>query len=366
MRKMISKHPFFVLLIIASTFREVHSISIKCQVKDATQGVQWAAVPGAECMLLSNAGIFLRTAKSLTNSYGIAIIEEVQPGYYQVRTSRIGYYTLNEDLTIASTTEKHVMIHQDMVISPRLSLRGTDDMYRIVLTWGRSPKDLDSYLMTPWPRDSDCQSGMVFYDGKKCQQGSQTIDLDVDATDMYGPETITMRALQSETFGYYVHIYTNGICWDKISANVKIYQASTGGLLHNIKQPGCSENRFGYDITNCSRYWHVFDFDASTAKFKIYQNKLMHSAPILPKKSIVNPNCSCLVKHDISSDDVISSAEKISVTAEDLMVDELCVNEMKNIYDNSMKKNIRLNPSDLVDKLAMFISGQIEERDALV
>ena len=41
-------------------------------------------MPGAECMLLSNAGIFLRTAKSLTNSYGVAVIEDVQPGYYQV------------------------------------------------------------------------------------------------------------------------------------------------------------------------------------------------------------------------------------------------------------------------------------------
>lgn len=56
------------------------------QVKDATRGVEWAAVPGAECMLLSSAGVFLRTAKSLTNFYGVAIIEDVQPGYYQVGT----------------------------------------------------------------------------------------------------------------------------------------------------------------------------------------------------------------------------------------------------------------------------------------
>lgn len=83
----------------------------------------------------------------------------------------------------------------------------------------------------------------VFFDGKRCQQGSEIVELDVDATDMYGPETITMRGLQSETFGYYVHIYTNGVCWDKISANVKIYQASTGGLLYNINQPGCSESK---------------------------------------------------------------------------------------------------------------------------
>lgn len=31
----------------------------------------------------------------------------------------------------------------------------------------------------------------------------------------------------------------------------------------------------------------------------------------------------------------------------------------------SVKKNVRLNPSDLVDKLAMFISGQIEEKRLL-
>ena len=31
----------------------------------------------------------------------------------------------------------------------------------IVLTWGRVPKDLDSYVITPWPRESECKSGMV-------------------------------------------------------------------------------------------------------------------------------------------------------------------------------------------------------------
>lgn len=81
----------------------------------------------------------------------------------------------------------------------------------------------------------------------------------------------------------------------------------------------------------------MFDFDASTAKFKIYQNRLMTAAPVLPKKSAVNLNCSCTTKHEISSSDVISSAEKISITAKNLMVDKLCVNEMKNIYDNASK-----------------------------
>ena len=83
----------------------------------------------------------------------------------------------------------------------------------------------------------------VYYDSQKCTHQSETIDLDLDDTNMYGPETITLQGLQSNNFAYYVHIYTNGICWDKITANVKVYQASTGGLVYNIDQPTCSESK---------------------------------------------------------------------------------------------------------------------------
>ena len=111
-------------------------------------------------------------------------------------------------------------------------------------------------------------------------------------------------------------------------------------MLNVLVFPFFFAGGLGYDSSNCSRYWHVFDFDASTAKFKIYENRLMDTAPTLPKKSIVNPNCSCTVKHEISSSDVISSAERISITAKNLMVDKLCVNEMKNIYDNASKSDM--------------------------
>lgn len=51
-------------------------------------------------------------------------------------------------------------------------------------------------------------------------------------------------------------------------------------------------------------------------------------------KNNVDFNCICLVKNDILSVDVISFVEKIFVIVENFMVDMLCVNEMKNIYDN--------------------------------
>ena len=92
----------------------------------------------------------------------------------------------------------------------------------------------------------------------------------------------------------------------------------------------------GFTSGNCSRYWHVLDFDASTAKFKIHQNKLTATAPTLPSRSSANPNCTCSEKtYGITSDDVITSATKLSETAESLMVEKLCVNEMKRIYKNA-------------------------------
>ena len=92
----------------------------------------------------------------------------------------------------------------------------------------------------------------------------------------------------------------------------------------------------GFTSGNCSRYWHVLDFDASTAKFKIHQNKLTTTAPTLPSRSSANPNCTCNEKtYGITSDDVITSATKLSETAESLMVEKLCVNEMKRIYKNA-------------------------------
>ena len=44
---------------------------------------------------------------------------------------------------------------------------------------------------------------------------------------------------------------------------------------------------------------------------------------------------------------------------------ETVLSHLKLIFSTSAKKSIRLNPSDLVDKLAMFISGQIEEKRRL-
>ena len=64
---------------------------------------------------------------------------------------------------------------------------------RIVLTWGETPRDMDSHLDTP----TGCH---VYYGRKQCPSGEASLDTDV--TDSYGPETINIRSLKPGVYRY--------------------------------------------------------------------------------------------------------------------------------------------------------------------
>ena len=72
------------------------------------------------------------------------------------------------------------------------------DGMRIVLNWGNSPQDIDSHL--------SYSGGYVCYHKKEASQAN----LDVDDTDGYGPETITItRKEQGKKYVYAVHNYSD-------------------------------------------------------------------------------------------------------------------------------------------------------------
>lgn len=75
------------------------------------------------------------------------------------------------------------------------------DGLRIVLNWGRSPEDLDSHLAFP--------DNHIYFEHKTGNRQTQA-NLDVDDTNSYGPETITIeKKHQGESYVYAVHDYTN-------------------------------------------------------------------------------------------------------------------------------------------------------------
>ena len=72
------------------------------------------------------------------------------------------------------------------------------DGMRVVLSWGEKPFDLDSHLIFP--------GGHIYFDSK---EGTYA-NLDVDDTDSYGPETVTISKKHfGESYIYAVQDYSN-------------------------------------------------------------------------------------------------------------------------------------------------------------
>ncbi len=68
----------------------------------------------------------------------------------------------------------------------------------MVLTWGKAPRDLDSHMIFP--------GNNIFFNNKK----GTDAELDVDDTDSFGPETITLQKKHyGESYVYAVHDYSN-------------------------------------------------------------------------------------------------------------------------------------------------------------
>lgn len=84
------------------------------------------------------------------------------------------------------------------------------DGMRIVLAWGATPNDLDSHLYFP---------GNHVYFSDKSRSSSQ---LDVDDTNGYGPETITIvKKKAGQKYLYAVHNYTDGDAKGNSSLSVR-------------------------------------------------------------------------------------------------------------------------------------------------
>ena len=88
-----------------------------------------------------------------------------------------------------------------------LSPSAREDELRVVLTWSGIPRDLDLHL---YADESTASPIHVFYRQRGMCAPSSGACLDVDDTDGYGPETITLRPAQFRDARIAVNNYSNG------------------------------------------------------------------------------------------------------------------------------------------------------------
>ncbi len=120
-------------------------------------------------------------------------------GEYSMIASKTGFRTISVPVLSRGETE---IKDQNCTLSPVLP----EGQVRIVLEWGRTPKDLDSHLFNP-----DQGIHIYFPDASRNarRNGREVVNLDVDDTDGEGPETTTILQQLTGKYIFLVHDYTN-------------------------------------------------------------------------------------------------------------------------------------------------------------
>jgi len=228
--------------------------SISGDVVDATTG---QPISGATV----KAGIISTT----TGADGKFKLQNVPAGVQTVKAEKSGYISDSQQVLVVGGQET-TNVH--FALSPTMP----QGQWRIVLTWGQNPSDLDSHLLVP-KSDTDPTLGYhIYYEYK----GSNNPDiypyayLDVDDTSSYGPETVTIFRRLTQKYKYYVHHYAGSSDLAHSSAVVKVYIGSQLVKTYNVP----TQQTAGY------RYWYVFDINADGTITD--RNVIQGSAPTLP------------------------------------------------------------------------------------
>jgi hypothetical protein len=218
------------------------------------------ALAGAQIALHVDAegmpGVMLQQVTA-ADADGSFIFLDLAPGAYLLASTMDGYSEGRRSVLLSAG---QIAAHQILVLSPLL---GPDDI-RIVLTWGDHPKDLEAHLTGPNP--AGCRH--------HCNYWNRQIPgavLDVDDTDAFGPETITLTKGLPGAYRFYVHDfsnrYSNSSMLSTSGATVAVY-FGTGQAPATFQVP-----------LEPGTVWHVFDIDGQSGALTTVDRMTFQSEP---------------------------------------------------------------------------------------
>jgi len=179
-----------------------------------------------------------------TNWLGEYSFMSLEAGNYTAEISGNGYVTNYFTLVSIGGINND---EQNGVVTPEIG----DDNYRIVLTWGESPRDLDSHLTGP------INSGERFHVFYANKNSSPYANLDLDDVTSFGPETVTITEQIPGTYRYSVHNYTDRTSnsSDRLSKSDAIVRVFKGDqLVRTFSVPQDTDGTL----------WTVFELENNT------------------------------------------------------------------------------------------------------
>ena len=170
--------------------------------------------------------------------------------YYTLEFARDGFVS-----TFVNVASSNAIGACEGVLSPTSTSEVTSTEFRIVLTWGETPRDLDSHLVGL--DDTNSVFHIAYYNKvERDTDGNVIASLDVDDVSSYGPETVTIvNARTDATYYYSVKDYTNyyynasSTQMSASGANVKVYQGSALVKEYNVP------------LNQAGTIWNVFKIE---------------------------------------------------------------------------------------------------------
>jgi hypothetical protein len=215
---------------------------------------------------LQGATVTIGTHAATTNSSGVASFTGLTQGATSINVAATNFVAATQSATLGCTSTPNTVA---VALSPGSGQTGglSAGQFRVILTWGLDPADLDSHMTGP---NADSTRWHVYYSDKT---SGGICGLDVDDTTSYGPETITcpessQTSLRNGIYRYSVHQYAGSGTIGTSSAAVRLEFGN--GTVYNYAPPSSG-------WTGDDDVWTVFELTVNNGTLSVAPvNRITH------------------------------------------------------------------------------------------
>ena len=182
----------------------------------------------------------LLVSSGTTYENGYITLSDRTSGEYYVKLSKSGYRDKVYHFTVVAD--------EDYTLNVPMTIQLAEGTLRAVLGWSQNPRDLDAHLYKY--NSSGDLLYHIYYGNKNASNGGDS--LDVDKTNSYGPETITVQSVDSNAkYIYYVHDFAgSGSITGTSNASVEI---NFNGESYSLDTPESNADN------DNKAWWKVFE-----------------------------------------------------------------------------------------------------------
>lgn len=369
----------YKIVVTATGYQKYESSSMEVSANQITYAESFLMVSRAEAGDGELSGRFIHSMtggnienvtyelrKGWDNVIGETVKEGVSADGTYTLTVPAGNYTLNasnEDFVSAHinvVVQANACSERDVTMSPTNISAGDEGLLQIVLTWGETPRDLDSHLLGPADENGD-DYFHVYYRDKNAysEDGDVIANLDLDDTSSYGPETTTIyKGFTGRKYSFYVYDYTNGeddasTELSASSAKVTVYR---GGK--QIYQANVPVNREGY-------LWHVFDYDVQSNKLMpvntfVYDYEVPEANAMEDNSGIISETEALEIIRNSEKKAEEESSEELKMSSEEGKTDD---NIEEEIFDDSSEEPEISESGDTAEVIEFPKDSETEEEN---